>query len=171
MRLHSFLPSPAVDAVKYIHIQSEPLDPHYEVDQLRADNPTIGGIVSFIGLMRDINEGDKVSRLFLEHYPGMTEKALEKIVDEAMRRWDLAGCRVVHRVGEMSPTDPIVVVVVASRHRKEAFLGCEFVIDYLKTQAPFWKKELTEGGERWVDARVSDTEAEEKWRTDELSDN
>lgn len=154
-----------VDPVNYVHVQSEPLDPHREVDQLRADNPKIGAVVSFIGLMRDMNEGDKVDRLFLEHYPGMTEKALLKIVEEASRRWDLQGCRVVHRVGEMLPTDPIVVVVVASSHRKEAFLGCEFVIDYLKTQAPFWKKELTEGGERWVDARISDDEAEEKWRS------
>jgi molybdopterin synthase catalytic subunit len=149
--------------MKYIHIQSEPLDPHYEVDQLRADNPAIGGVVSFIGLMRDMNQGDQVSRLFLEHYPGMTEKALEKIVDEAMDRWELEAVRVVHRVGEMSPADPIVLVAVASSHRKEAFLGCEFVIDYLKTRAPFWKKEVTAGGERWVDARDSDTEAEKKW--------
>ena len=149
--------------MKYIRIQSEPLEPHYEVDQLRADNPAIGGVVSFIGLMRDVNQGDQVSRLFLEHYPGMTEKALEKIVDEAMERWELEAVRVVHRVGEMSPTEPIVVVAVASPHRKEAFLGCEFVIDYLKTRAPFWKKEVTEGGERWVDARDSDTKAEEKW--------
>lgn len=149
----------------HVRVQSEPLEPNREVDQLRAENPAIGAIVSFIGLMRDINEGDRVERLYLEHYSGMTEKALLKIVEEASRRWNLEGCRVVHRVGEMSPTDPIVVVVVASRHRKEAFLGCEYVIDYLKTQAPFWKKELTDGGERWVDARVSDDEAEEKWRS------
>jgi molybdopterin synthase catalytic subunit len=157
--------------MKYIHIQSEPLDPHREVDQLRADNPAIGGVVSFIGLMRDMNQGDQVSRLYLEHYPGMTEKALEKIVDEAMSRWELEAVRVVHRVGEMSPTDPIVVVAVASSHRKEAFLGCEFVIDYLKTRAPFWKKEVTAEGERWVDARDSDTKAEEKWLGKSASNN
>ena len=149
----------------HVRVQSAPLDPHQEVELLRAENPSIGAIVSFIGLMRDINEGDRVDGMFLEHYPGMTEKALQKIVEEAVRRWDLDGCRVVHRVGEMHPADPIVVVAVASRHRKEAFLGCEFVIDYLKTQAPFWKKELTDGGERWVDARVSDDEAEKKWHS------
>jgi molybdopterin synthase catalytic subunit len=121
----------------HVRIQAEPLDPHREVDLLRAENPAIGAVVSFIGLMRDINEGDRVERLYLEHYPGMTEKALRRIAEEAAGRWNLQGCRVVHRVGEMSPTDPIVVVVVASRHRKEAFLGCEYVIDYLKTQAPF----------------------------------
>lgn len=149
----------------HVGVQSAPLDPHQEVERLRAENPSIGAIVSFIGLMRDINDGDQVDGMFLEHYPGMTEKALQKIVEEAVRRWDLDGCRVVHRVGEMHPTDPIVVVAVASRHRKEAFLGCEYVIDYLKTQAPFWKKELTDGGERWVDARVSDDEAEKKWHS------
>lgn len=149
----------------HVRVQSAPLNPHEEVELLRAENPSIGAIVSFIGLMRDINEGDRVGSMFLEHYPGMTEKALQKIVQEAVQRWDLDGCRVVHRVGEMHPTDPIVVVAVASRHRKEAFRGCEYVIDYLKTQAPFWKKELTDGGERWVDARVSDDEAEKKWHS------
>lgn len=148
-----------------MRVQSAPLNPHEEVELLRAENPSIGAIVSFIGLMRDINEGDRVGSMFLEHYPGMTEKALQKIVQEAVRRWGLDGCRVVHRVGEMHPTDTIVVVAVASRHRKEAFRGCEYVIDYLKTQAPFWKKELTDGGERWVDARVSDDEAEKKWHS------
>jgi len=149
----------------HVRVQSEPLDPHREVDLLSAGNHAIGAVVSFIGLMRDINEDDRVERMFLEHYPGMTEKALQKIAEEAVRRWDLAGCRVVHRVGEMSPSEPIVVVAVAARHRKAAFLGCEFVIDYLKTQAPFWKKETTDAGERWVDARDSDDEAEQKWRT------
>jgi molybdopterin synthase catalytic subunit len=148
-----------------VRVQSEPLDPNREIDLLRADNPSIGAIVSFIGLMRDINEGGSVERMSLEHYPGMTEKALMKIVDEANSRWSLDGCRVVHRVGEMRPTDPIVVVAVASRHRKEAFLACEFVIDYLKTRAPFWKKELIDGVERWVDARESDDRAEKKWHS------
>lgn len=149
----------------HIRVQAEPLDPHREVDLLRADNPRIGALVSFIGLMRDISEGERIERLFLEHYPGMTEKALREIAEEAVQRWDLEGCRVVHRVGEMTPTEPIVVVVTAARHRKSAFQGCEFVIDYLKTRAPFWKKETTPGGERWVAARVSDDEAEEKWRS------
>lgn len=151
----------------HVRVQSEPLDPNVEVDRLRAENPAIGAVVSFIGLMRDINQEEAVERLYLEHYPGMTEKALQRIAEEAVSRWGLEGCRVVHRVGEMHPTDPIVVVAVASRHRKEAFLGCEYVIDYLKTQAPFWKKEVINGGERWVDARVSDAEAERKWKTRE----
>jgi molybdopterin synthase catalytic subunit len=156
--------------VIHVRVQDQPLAPHREVDLLRADNPGIGAVVSFIGLMRDLNEGDRVARLYLEHYPGMTEKALQKIAEEAMERWQLLGCRVVHRVGEMQPTDPIVVVAVAGRHRKEAFQGCEFVIDYLKTQAPLWKKETTEQGERWVDARVSDGEAERRWRKSRDSD-
>ena len=150
--------------MKYIHIQSEPLDPHHELDQLRADNPAIGGVVSFIGLMRDMNAGDQVLNMTLEHYPGMTEKALQSILTEAEQRWDLVGIRVVHRVGELRPLDPIVAVVVASAHRAEAFQACEFVIDYLKTRAPFWKKEKTVKGERWVDVRHSDAEAEGRWR-------
>ncbi|MES9941223.1 MAG: molybdopterin synthase catalytic subunit MoaE [Candidatus Thiodiazotropha sp. 6PLUC2] len=146
-----------------ISIESEPFDPNLEVDLLRGDNPAIGAVVSFVGLMRDLNDGDRVDHLFLEHYPGMTEKALEKIVSVAFERWSLQGCRVVHRVGALKPTDPIVLVAVASSHRKEAFKACEFIIDYLKTQAPFWKKEATENGERWVDARQSDDEAIRQW--------
>jgi len=148
-----------------IRVQAEPLDPNREVDLLRADNPAIGGVVSFIGLMRDSNQGDAVTGMALEHYPGMTEKALGRIVDEACRRWDLLGCRVVHRVGEMRPTDPIVVVAVASSHRGEAFRACEFIIDYLKTRAPFWKKETTASGGRWVDARHSDAQSEARWES------
>ncbi|MBL3589995.1 MAG: molybdopterin synthase catalytic subunit MoaE [gamma proteobacterium endosymbiont of Lamellibrachia anaximandri] len=147
-----------------IRIQSEPFDPNIEVDILRAGNPAIGGVVSFIGLMRDINEGETVSTMTLEHYPGMTEKSLQTIVDEANQRWDLLGSRVVHRVGEMKPTDPIVLVAVASTHRGEAFQACEFIIDFLKTRAPFWKKESTPEGSRWVDARHSDDEAEARWK-------
>ena len=146
-----------------VEIQTEPFDIAAIQDQLRAENPAIGALVSFVGLMRDINEGDPVSRMTLEHYPGMTEKALQAIVDEAGERWDLLGIRVVHRVGELSPLDPIVMVAVASAHRGEAFRACEFVIDYLKTRAPFWKKELTPEGERWVDARHGDSEAERRW--------
>ena len=146
-----------------VEIQTEPFDIAAIQDQLRAENPAIGALVSFVGLMRDINEGDPVSRMTLEHYPGMTEKALQAIVDEAGERWDLLGIRVVHRVGELSPLDPIVMVAVASAHRGEAFRACEFVIDYLKTRAPFWKKELTPEGERWVDARHGDSEAQSRW--------
>jgi molybdopterin synthase catalytic subunit len=149
----------------HVAVQSEPLDPHREIDLLRSGNSQIGGVVSFIGLMRDINEAETVERMFLEHYPGMTEKALSKIAEEAVKRWELEGCRIVHRVGEILPSEPIVVVAVAARHRKAAFLGCEFVIDYLKTQAPFWKKETTSKGERWVDARITDDQAQERWRT------
>jgi molybdopterin synthase catalytic subunit len=145
-------------------VQSEPLDAQREVDLLYSGNTGIGAVVSFIGLMRDFNQGETVSCMFLEHYPGMTEKALQQIAQQAVARWELDGCRVVHRVGEILPNEPIVVVAVAAPHRKAAFLGCEFVIDYLKTQAPFWKKETTDQGERWVDARVSDDQAEKKWQ-------
>ena len=156
--------SPAAKAMmKEVRVQFDALDPYQEIDALRADNPAIGAVVNFIGLMRDFNEGDSVSRMTLEHYPGMTEKSLLKIVDEACHRWDLMGVRVVHRVGDLNPLDPIVLVAVASAHRGEAFKACEFIIDYLKTHAPFWKKEITNDGERWVDARHSDDEAEIRW--------
>ena len=146
-----------------VRVQSEPFDPNREVDELRGENPAIGAVVTFIGLMRDLNDGARVERLFLEHYPGMTEKALKEIVAEAAERWTLQECRVVHRVGELSPTEPIVLVAVASAHRKEAFQACEFIIDYLKTKAPFWKRESTPDGARWVDARESDDDASRKW--------
>lgn len=149
-----------------VRITTDTFDPTDETDALRKSNPRVGAVVTFLGLMRDINEGDSVSRMFLEHYPGMTEKALQDIVDEARGRWDLEAVRVVHRVGEILPEEPIVLVAVASRHRGEAFRACEFVIDYLKTRAPFWKKEITEAGERWVDARASDDEATARWRDD-----
>ena len=146
-----------------ILIQNEPFDIQVIQDELRAHNPAVGALVTFLGLMRDMNEGDQVSDMFLEHYPGMTEKALAGILDEAGRRWDLLGIRVVHRVGELKPTDAIVLVAVASAHRGEAFRACEFVIDYLKTHAPFWKKERTRDGDRWVSARYSDSDAEQRW--------
>lgn len=146
-----------------IKVQAEPFDPDAESRAVRAGNPRVGGVVTFLGLMRDLNEGDQVSTMTLEHYPGMTEKALRKIAEEAMQRWDLDAVSVVHRVGELLPEDPIVLVAVASRHRGEAFRGCEFIIDYLKNRAPFWKKERTADGERWVEARHSDKAAEERW--------
>ena len=152
-----------------IRVQETPFDFAAEVEALRTGNPAIGAVVTFLGLMRDFNEGDKVLAMTLEHYPGMTEKALGAIVEEARDRWELQGVRVVHRVGELLPADPIVLVAVASPHRGEAFRACEFIIDYLKTRAPFWKKERTESGERWVDARHSDDEAEARWRDDNLS--
>jgi len=121
-------------------------------------------VVSFIGLMRDLNQGDQVTSMTLEHYPGMTEKALADIVGEAGTRWELEAVRLIHRVGEVRPQDPIVLVAVASAHRGEAFRACEFIIDYLKTRAPFWKREQTaDGSARWVEARVSDDEAADAW--------
>jgi molybdopterin synthase catalytic subunit len=147
-----------------IKVQKEPFDMTTIQEELRLASPGIGAVVTFVGQMRDINEGDAVSTMTLEHYPGMTEKALQTIVDEADERWDLMGIRVVHRVGPLQPLDPIVLVAVASAHRGEAFQACEFVIDYLKTRAPFWKKEQTPEGERWVDARNSDDQAESRWK-------
>ncbi|MEW8015487.1 MAG: molybdopterin synthase catalytic subunit MoaE [Candidatus Sedimenticola endophacoides] len=146
-----------------ITIQTEAFDIEAVQRELRAD-PAVGAVVSFIGQMRDINEGDRVSTMTLEHYPGMTEKALERIVEEARQRWDLLGVRVIHRVGPLTPLDPIVLVAVASGHRGEAFQACEFIIDYLKSRAPFWKKERTAGGDRWVDDRHGDSEAEARWK-------
>ncbi len=149
--------------IKQIGIQTAPFDTAAEMLQLSDANASVGAIVTFIGLMRDINQGEAVNSMTLEHYPGMTEKALEKILDEAESRWDLLGMRVVHRVGALKPQDPIVMVAVASAHRGEAFQACEFIIDYLKTRAPFWKKEQTAAGVQWVDARQTDSEAERRW--------
>jgi len=146
-----------------ILITAEKFDPTAATEAVRQANPKVGAVVSFLGLMRDINDGDTVSSMFLEHYPAMTRKALEAIVSEARSRWELEDVRVIHRVGEILPEDPIVLVAVASRHRGDAFRACEFIIDYLKTRAPFWKKEATDKGERWVDARASDDEAQAKW--------
>jgi len=146
-----------------IRVQTEPLDPLGPQAELWSGQPKVGAVVSFIGLMRDMNQGERVLKMTLEHYPGMTEKALRAIVDQAAQRWQLQGVQLLHRVGELRPEDPIVLVAVASAHRGEAFQACEFIIDYLKTRAPFWKKETTETGERWVEARSSDTEAERRW--------
>ncbi len=150
-------------AHRHIAVQEAPFDAAAEERAVRAGNPAVGAVVTFLGLMRDINEGDRVRAMTLEHYPGMTEKALDAILDQAFERWDLEGIRVVHRVGRLAPEDPIVLVTVASRHRGEAFRACEFVIDWLKTRAPFWKKEETDQGERWVEARASDEAARARW--------
>ena len=147
-----------------IRIQTEPFDVTAVQGELRANNPAIGAVVTFLGLMRDMNDGQSIVSMTLEHYPGMTEKALETIVREAEQRWDLEAVRVIHRVGKLDPCDPIVLVAVASAHRGEAFRACEFVIDYLKTRAPFWKKEQTPEGDHWVEARYTDTEAEQRWQ-------
>jgi molybdopterin synthase catalytic subunit len=147
-----------------VRIQTADFDVSAEIAALRRGNPRIGAVASFIGVVRDINEGGAVAGMTLEHYPGMTEKAIEEIVVQAQARWNILDSLVIHRVGRLKPTDQIVLVVVASAHRGDAFAACEFIMDYLKTRAPFWKKEQTGGGERWVEARVSDDIAAERWR-------
>lgn len=147
-----------------VRLQTEDFDIGAEIAQLRKGNAKIGAIASFIGLVRDINEGDHVSTMTLEHYPGMTEKALDEIVAQAKSRWDIYDALVVHRVGKLVPLDQIVLVVVTSAHRGDAFDACEFLMDYLKTQAPFWKKEDTPKGARWVDSRESDDAAAARWK-------
>ena len=146
-----------------VRVQTEDFDVGAEVAILRRGNPKVGAIASFVGVVRDLNEGADVAEMTLEHYPGMTEKALEKIVGEAKARWDIYDVLVVHRVGTLKPTDQIVLVVVASAHRGEAFQACEFLMDFLKTRAPFWKKEKTPEGGRWVEARTTDDAAAERW--------
>ncbi|MBN2865882.1 MAG: molybdopterin synthase catalytic subunit MoaE [Thiotrichales bacterium] len=153
-----------MDLYPNIKIQEADFDLTTEVNNLREGHRDIGAVVSFTGTVRDINEGDEVSILELEHYPGMTEKALEKIRIEAHERWHLESSLIIHRIGKMYPTDQIVLVAVASRHRENAFYAAHFIMDYLKTNAPFWKKEtLPDSSERWVDARITDQEAEKRW--------
>ncbi len=146
-----------------VRVQTEDFDLTTEIAQLRANTLKVGAIVNFVGVVRDLNEGEQIAEMELEHYPGMTEKALEDIIAQARSRWDLFDALVIHRVGPLKPLDQIVLVAVTSAHRGEAFAACEFIIDYLKTQAPFWKKEQTPKGSRWVDARVTDDEAMKKW--------
>lgn len=146
-----------------IRIQTQDFDLTTEVAQLRANDPRIGAVATFIGTVRDMNDGTGVAEMELEHYPGMTEKALEQIVETAKARWNIFDALVVHRVGPLKPLDQIVLVAVTSAHRGESFAACEFIMDYLKTQAPFWKKEQTPQGARWVDARTADDKALEKW--------
>jgi molybdopterin synthase catalytic subunit len=146
-----------------VQIQTQDFDLSHEVAQLRAGQPAVGAVCSFIGTVRDRNVGDQVSSLELEHYPGMTEQSIQGMMAEAAERFDILGARVIHRVGLMQPLDQIVLVAVTSAHRGESFQACEFLMDYLKTQAPFWKKEATPGGHRWVDARVSDDKALARW--------
>lgn len=146
-----------------VRVQTEDFDVAREIALLRGSDARVGAVASFVGLVRDENDAATVRTLTLEHYPGMTEKALDGIVDEARRRWPIYDAVVIHRVGKLAPTDQIVLVAVSSAHRGDAFAACEFIIDYLKTQAPFWKKELTPDGERWVEARASDDEAAARW--------
>ncbi|MDR7094238.1 molybdenum cofactor biosynthesis protein MoaE [Hydrogenophaga laconesensis] len=146
-----------------VSIQTGDFDLSAEVARLRQQDARVGAVCSFIGTVRDRNDGQHVSTMELEHYPGMTEKAIEAMIDEAFRRFDLYAARVIHRVGLLQPLDQIVLVAVTSAHRGESFKACEFLMDYLKTQAPFWKKEQTPEGARWVDARVSDDAALARW--------
>lgn len=147
-----------------VRIQTADFDVSAEIAGLRRGNPKIGAVASFVGVVRDVNDGGAVAEMTLEHYPGMTEKAIEEIVAQARARWKVLDARVIHRVGTLRPTDQIVLVAVASSHRGDAFAACEFIMDYLKTRAPFWKKEETGGAARWVEARESDELAAERWR-------
>ena len=146
-----------------VSIQTEDFNLSTEVDALRRDDKRVGAVCSFVGTVRDRNDGASVSSMELEHYPGMTEKAIEAMIDEAAKRFNIFGARVVHRIGLLQPLDQVVLVAVTSAHRGESFKACEFLMDYLKTQAPFWKKEQTPEGARWVDARVTDDTALAKW--------
>jgi molybdopterin synthase catalytic subunit len=150
-------------AAPRVIVQHADFDLSDVVAQLRAGDAAVGAVAAFIGTVRDRNDGSGVSAMELEHYPGMTERAIEAMIDVAMARFDLRAARVIHRVGVLQPLDQIVLVAVTSGHRGQAFQGCEFLMDYLKTQAPFWKKETTPEGARWVDARVSDDAALQRW--------
>jgi len=146
-----------------VRVQTGDFDIGVEIAAMRRDNPKVGAVASFIGVVRDVNDGDRVAEMTLEHYPGMTEKALEKMVATALSRWNVDDALVIHRVGTLKPGDQIVLVVVTGGHRGEAFQTCEFLMDYLKTRAPFWKKERTPAGARWVGARESDDAAADRW--------
>jgi len=146
-----------------VRIQTEDFDVSQELAALRAGDKRVGAVCSFVGTVRDRNEGSQVATLELEHYPGMTEKSIAQMIAQARARFDIHAALVIHRVGLMQPLDQIVMVAVTSAHRGQSFQACEFLMDYLKTQAPFWKKELTPQGSRWVDARVSDDQALARW--------
>ena len=149
-----------------VAVQEADFDVGAEIAALTANDPRAGAVASFVGLVRDVNDGDGVSEMTLEHYPSMTEKALLQIIEQALGRWDLYRVRVIHRVGRLLPCEQIVFVGVSSAHRGEAFAACEFIMDYLKTQAPFWKREVTPSGARWVDAREADDSAASRWSSD-----
>ena len=149
-----------------VTVQTQDFDLSDEIARLRLEDPRVGAVCSFVGTVRDRNDGQSVRTMELEHYPGMTEKSIEAMIDAAHQRFDIFGARVIHRVGLLQPLDQIVMVAVTSAHRGESFQACEFLMDYLKTQAPFWKKEQTPDGARWVDARVSDDAALARWGID-----
>lgn len=146
-----------------IKVQQQDFDFGAEVAALRLGHPRVGAVTGFVGAVRDLSDGLQVDALELEHYPGMTERALERIVASARQRWEIAGVTVIHRYGRLLPTDQIVMVAVASAHRGNAFAACEYIMDYLKTEAPFWKKEGAGDASRWVDARISDDHAKSRW--------
>lgn len=148
-----------------VRVQESDFDIGAEIAAMRCGNPKIGAVAGFVGVVRDVNDGDSVATMTLEHYPGMTEKSIALIIDEARGRWEVIDALVVHRVGTLKPIDQIVLVLVASSHRGDAFAACEFIMDYLKTRAPFWKKEITPQGGRWVDARATDDRAAERWKS------
>jgi molybdopterin synthase catalytic subunit len=147
-----------------VRIQTQDFDLSQEVKQLRAGDARVGAVATFVGTVRDRNDGSDVAAMTLEHYPGMTEKSREEIIEKAKARWDIFDVLIIHRVGPLNIEDQIVLTAVTSAHRGEAFAACEYVMDYLKTLAPFWKKEDTPEGARWVDARLSDDEALKKWQ-------
>jgi molybdopterin synthase catalytic subunit len=146
-----------------VRVQTEDFDVAREIAALRGSDARVGAVAAFIGTVRDVNDAASVATMTLEHYPGMTEKSLAAIIDEAKSRWDILDALIVHRVGELQPTEQIVLAAVTSAHRGEAFAACEFIMDYLKTRAPFWKKEATPSGTRWVEARQSDDVAAARW--------
>jgi molybdopterin synthase catalytic subunit len=148
-----------------VRVQTEDFDAGREIALLRQGDPRIGAVASFIGVVRDVNDGNAVAGMTLEHYPGMTEKSIDAIIGEAKARWGIFDALVIHRIGRLAPTDQIVLVVVSGAHRGDAFAACEFIMDYLKTSAPFWKKEQTPQGARWVESRASDDLAAERWRS------
>ncbi|HEX6007464.1 MAG TPA: molybdopterin synthase catalytic subunit MoaE [Burkholderiales bacterium] len=147
-----------------VRIQTEDFEIGAEIAALRRANPAVGAVASFVGIVRDVNEGAAIEAMTLEHYPGMTERSIDEIITQARGRWNIFDVLVIHRVGTLKPLDQIVLVIVTSGHRGHAFAACEFIMDYLKTRAPFWKKEQTSAGARWVDARASDDMAAERWR-------
>lgn len=146
-----------------VKVQTTDFDVGAEIVAMRLSSSHIGALVSFVGQVRDLNDGDSISSMFLEHYPGMTEKALSEIIAQAKTRWSIVDATIIHRVGELKPQDQIVLVLVASAHRQDAFSACEFMMDQLKTNAPFWKKEQTQNGFRWVEAKASDEAARQRW--------
>ncbi|WNC67802.1 molybdopterin synthase catalytic subunit MoaE [Thalassotalea nanhaiensis] len=149
--------------INSIKVQQQDFDFAAEVDTLEADNVTDGAVVTFVGRVRNQNDGCQVEHLYLEHYPGMTENCLEDISQQARKRWQLGNISIIHRYGQLALGEKIVFVGVTSKHRKDAFMAAEFIMDYLKVSAPFWKKELTEQGERWVDAKTNDQKEADKW--------